>query len=83
MITKFVGMKEFRANISAYTEQAKTMDIHFVVLRKNVPVLEIKPIDEKRFVLQKFAKEIKKARTEIKKGKTFTQNEIMKEFGLL
>lgn len=83
MITKFIGMKEFRANISAYTERAKTMNIQFVILRKNVPVLEIKPIDEKKFVLEKLAKEIKKARSEVKKGKTFTQDEIMKEFGLL
>lgn len=83
MTTKFIGMKDFRTNISSYTKQAKKMNIQFIVLKKNIPVLEVKPIDEKTFALEKLAKEITKARLEIKQGKTYTQEEIMKEFGLL
>lgn len=83
MTTKFIGMKDFRANISSYTKQAKKMKIQFIILKKNIPVLEVKPIDEKTFALEKLAKEIAKARLEVKQGKTYTQNEIMKEFGLL
>lgn len=83
MTTQFVGLKEFRDNISGYTKKAKKMKIRFIILKKNVPVLEVKPIDEKEITLEKLAAEISEAREQIKAGKVYTQEEIMEELGLL
>lgn len=83
MTTQFIGLKDFRQNISGYTKKAKKMKIRFIILKKNVPVLEVKPIDEKEFTLEKLAAEIAEARAQVKAGKIYTQEEIMEELGLL
>jgi PHD/YefM family antitoxin component YafN of YafNO toxin-antitoxin module len=83
MTTKFVGMKDFRQNISKYTAQANSKKFKLIVLKKNVPVLEVTPIDEKDFAYTKLSKEIKKSEQEIKDGNSYTQEEVMMEFGLL
>lgn len=80
MTTKFVGMKDFRQNMSQYTKQANSKKIKFIVLKKNVPVLEINPIDEKEYVYTKLSKELDESEKQIKKGKFYTQEEVMKEF---
>lgn len=83
MTTQFLGLKEFRQNLSTYTKKAKIKNIRFIILKKNVPVLEVKPLDEKQFTLEKLAMEIAEARKQVKQGKVYTQEQIMKEFGLL
>ncbi|MBI5413325.1 hypothetical protein HZA42_03200 [Candidatus Peregrinibacteria bacterium] len=82
MTTKFIGMKEFRANIATYTKRAKELNVRFVIIKKNVPVLEVYPIDEKEFVLEKLKKDVAKAREQAMEGKVYTQKEILAEFGL-
>lgn len=83
MTTQFVGLKEFRQNLSGYTKKAKAQKIRYIVLRKNVPVLEVKALDGKEFALEKLAADIAEAREQVKRGEVYTQEEIMKEFGLL
>lgn len=82
MTTKLIGLKEFRQNIASFTKQAKIKNIRFIILKKNIPVLEVKAIDEKDFALEKLATEVKEARKQVKQGKIYTQKEIMNEFGL-
>ena len=82
MTTKFIGLKEFRQNLAGYTKEAKQKNIRFIILKKNVPVLEVKALDEKEFTLEKLAAEIADARKQVKEGKVYTQEQIMKEFGL-
>ena len=83
MTTKFVGMKDFRQNMSQYTAQANNKKIKFIVLKKNIPVLEINPIDEKEYAYTKLSKELDESEKQIKQGKSYTQEEVMNEFGLL
>lgn len=83
MTTQFVGIKDFRQNISTYMKKAKKMKIRFIILKKNIPVLEVKPLDEKMITLEKLAAEISEARDDIKHGHVYSQKQIMKEFGLL
>ena len=82
MTTQFVGLKEFRQNLSSYAKKAKAKKIRYIVLKKNVPLLEVKVLDEKEFVLEKLAADIAEAREQVKRGEVYTQEEIMKEFGL-
>jgi len=82
MTTKLIGMKDFRENLASYTKKAQKEQIRFIILKKNVPVLEVKPIDEKEFAFEKLAAEIKEARAQVKRGEVYSQEQIMKEFGL-
>ena len=63
-------------------KQLKKKNIRFIILKKNIPVLEVKAIDEKEFAFEKLATEIQEARKEVKQGKVYTQEQIMNEFGL-
>ncbi len=83
MTTKFIGMKDFRQNMSKYTKESNEFKIKFIVLKKNVPVLEINPIDEKEYAYMKLSKELNEAEQQIKEGKSYTQEEVMLEFGLI
>ena len=82
MTTKLIGLKEFRQNIASFTKAARKKNIRFIVLKKNIPVLEVKAIDEKEFALEKLVTEIQQARKQVKQGKIYTQKQIMNEFGL-
>lgn len=48
-----------------------------------LPILEVTPIDKKTATLEKLAAEIAEAREQVKRGEVYTQEEIMKEFGLI
>jgi hypothetical protein len=69
--------------MSQYTVQANDKKIKFIVLKKNIPVLEIIPIDEKEYAYIKLSKELEESEKQIKDGKFYTQEEVMTEFGLL
>lgn len=82
MITKFIGMKEFRQNMATYVKATKK-GLRYVILKKNVPVLDVRPIDEKQFAMEKLSAELEEARNDVRAGRIYSQDEIMKEFGLL
>ena len=83
MTTKFIGMKDFRQNISGYTNEARIKNIRIIVMKKNVPVFEVNPIDEKEYAYLKLSEELSESEGQIKTGKSYTQEEVMAEFDLL
>lgn len=82
MVTKLIGIREFRQNLASYTRGAKK-GIRYVVLKKNVPVLQVMPIDEKEFALEQLRQDLEEAEQDIREGRVYSQEEIMREFGLL
>lgn len=82
MITRFVGMKEFRQNMTRYSEQSRKKKIRFIVLRKNRPILEVSPISEKDYAYLRLKKEFDEAENQIRSGDYLTHEEIRKELGL-
>jgi len=83
MTTKTVGLKEFRQNLSFYAKTAQENNINFIVLKKNIPILDVKPIDKKTLVMNKLAKEVKLARRQVKEGDLYTQKEVLKKFNII
>lgn len=83
MATKFIGFKEFRMNLTTITEEATKKGVRYIVLNKNTPVLEVKAISGKDVTLEQLMSEVAVARDQIKKGKVYTQEEIMNEFGII
>lgn len=76
-------MKDFRQNLASYTQSIQKGGIKYIVLKKNIPIIEIRAIDEKQIFADKFKRDLAKAEKEADQGKTYSQEEVMKEFGLL
>ncbi len=82
MNTKIIGLKEFRQNLSAYTKQVQSKKMRLIVLNKNIPLIEVKPVEEKEFILENLREEVAEARAEVKRGEVYTLDEIEKMLGL-
>lgn len=78
---QLVGMKAFRQNMASYANRARKLKKSFIVLRKNVPVFEVKPVDEKKLALQKLIEETKVSREQVKRGQVFTPEEVDRILG--
>ena len=78
MNTKFIGIKEFRQNISDYAKKARGLQTRFVVMSRNKPLFELKPFEKDETLDSLFA-EVKKAEQDIKAGHFYTHEEILKE----
>lgn len=83
MTIKTIGIKEFRQNITTIWKNAQKKKIKYIVMYHASPILEVTPIDKKTTALEKLAAEIAEAREQVKRGEVYTQEEIMKEFGLI
>ena len=79
MTTKIIGIKDFRAHISKYASQAQKGTVRYIVMNRNKPLFEIKPFIKNEGLESIFA-EIALAKEDIKKGKVYTQEDILKEF---
>ena len=80
--TKFIGMKEFRQNLAHYSKTSTKKNTRYIVLRKNIPVFEILPIDEKEYLSRKLEQELEEAMEDVRKGNIYTQEQILRELGL-
>ncbi len=81
MVTKFVGMKDFRDNMASYAKKSKK-GVKYIVLRKNIPVFELTPIDEKKFAMERLSAELEVAEADVRAGRVYTQEEMMEMLGL-
>ena len=76
MNTKLVGMKEFRNNISKYAQKAGKGDTRFVVMRRNIPLFELKPLSEEDGVYAKYVR----AKKDLAEGRVHSHDEIRNMF---
>lgn len=79
MTTKFIGIKEFRQNIS---KLSKKTDQRLVVLNRNTPVFEVKPLTGQDITLEKLAFDIQQGLDDAKAGRVYTQDQVESIFGL-
>jgi antitoxin (DNA-binding transcriptional repressor) of toxin-antitoxin stability system len=82
MNTKFVGIKDFRQNISDYARRARKGDARFVIMNRNKPLFEIKPFAEDVY-LDSFVASVLQAEAGVTKGNFRTEDEVMKELGVV
>ena len=82
MTTKFIGLKELRQNIFKISADIRSKNQRLIVLRKNVPFLEIKPITQKDVTLESLMLGLAEAEADIKAGRVYSQQEVEKMFGL-
>lgn len=82
MVTKMIGVKEFRQNIAEYYRQARKYDLRFIILNRNKPMFEVRPLTENDATLEKLALDVAQARAEYKKGKVYSSADVRALLGL-
>ncbi len=78
MYTKFIGIKDFRANISEYAKRARKGGTRYIVVNRNKPAFEVTPFDNDE-TLDTLFSDIAKAENDIKKRHFYTYDEVLKE----
>jgi antitoxin (DNA-binding transcriptional repressor) of toxin-antitoxin stability system len=82
MPTTFVGMKELRQNMARISQRATKRRERVIVLRKNKPVFELRPLSAESALVETFRQSIEEARADVKAGRTRTLEEVEKRLGL-
>jgi hypothetical protein len=82
MITKLIGIREFRQNITNLHKKSRKNNWRFIVLNRNQPVFKVEPLNKKDTILEKLAFDIKEARKDVKNGKVYDFEVVAKELGL-
>ncbi len=79
-IEKFIhiGAKEFRANMHKYSEQARKKGCSLLVMKKNKPIFEVKPLTPKEKFYQELEILAEKARKDLKEGKAYSSAQVLK-----
>jgi len=80
MTTKFIGVKDLRQNMAKITKDAQKNNERIIVLRKNQPIFELRPLSNKDIYKESFIEDIKEAISQAKKGEVYSQEDILKEF---
>lgn len=81
LITKTIGLKEFRNNITTLWKTAQKKNIRYIVMHHSRPVFEVNPLTGDDILIQ-LAADIAKARLAAKQGRVHTQAAVLKRLGL-
>ena len=82
MTTRFVGIKELRQNMAKMANQALKKKERLIVLRKNVPVFELRPLSKQDATLERLLLDLQEAEDDVKAGRLHSQEEVEKMLGL-
>jgi hypothetical protein len=79
MTTRTIGIKEFRQNISKFSQQK---DVVYIVMNHLKPVFKVEPIDEDQLILENFADQIDRGLKESVKRKGVSSKVLRKRLKL-
>ena len=82
MTTKLIGLKKFRQNMAKYSDEARRKKHRLIILKKNEPIFELKPLSKKDAAMERLLADIKEAQEDVKNGDVYSQEEMEKLFGL-
>ncbi len=82
MTTRFVGVKELRQSMSKITKLAQKKNERIIVLRKNKPIFELRPLSGEDALVESFRRDIEEAREQVKRGEVYSQEQVEKILGL-
>lgn len=82
MNTKFIGIKDFRQNMALYAKEARAKKSRLVVMSRNTPLFALEPFDEDESYESLYNK-VTKAKADVAAGRTYSQEKIMREFGVV
>jgi len=79
MNMQFVGIKEFRQDISGFVKKARAKNARYVIMNRNTPLFEITPFAEKEN-MSSLLKAIMEGKEDARAGRVHTERAILKEF---
>ena len=79
MNTTFVGIKDFRQDISGYAKKARNAKMRFVIMNRNKPLFEVTPFAEDE-TMDSLFNAVLAAKEDVRKGRVYTQDQILAEF---
>ena len=82
MNTKFIGIKDFRQNIAEYAKKAQAQKSRYIIMNRNKPLFEITPFEEGENY-DSLYNDVMKAKADVANGNFYTQEEILKKFGVV
>lgn len=82
MTTRFIGVKEFRRTLTSVANRARAKRERYIVLRKNEPIFELRPLSKKDATLEKLARDLAEAEADVRAGRVYTQKQVEKMLGL-
>ena len=83
MTTKMIGVKEFRQNMARFSDEARRKNQRLIILRKNEPIFELKPLSKEDVILEKLIMDVDDALDDMKNNKIYSHQEIKSLFGLV
>jgi len=75
-------MKQLRQNMAKISDQAHKNNVRLVVLRKNEPIFELRPLSGSDSLAESFRRDIEEARADIRAMRVYSQKDIKKKLGL-
>jgi len=82
MNTKFIGVKHFRQNMAKIAGEARKKGERIIILRKNRPLFELRPISNEDALVEILKRDIDEARADKKAGRVKSAAEVAEMFGL-
>ena len=82
MATRFVGIKELRQNMAQITQRSSKKKERLIILRKNEPLFELRPLSGKDVFENRLLLDLKQAEKEVKQGKSISLDEATQQLGL-
>ncbi|HEX9503220.1 MAG TPA: hypothetical protein VF974_02760 [Patescibacteria group bacterium] len=82
MTTKFIGVKEFRQNLAKIANNSRQNNQRLIILNRNVPIFEVRPLSHKDFTLESLALGIQQGLDDAKAGRVYSQAQIESMLGL-
>ena len=76
MKTKLIGIKQFRRDLTKITKEARTKNVHFIVMRHSVPMFRVSPMTRKELELEQLKADIAEARAQARRGEGYTSDEV-------
>jgi len=82
MTTRFIGIKELRQNMAQITQRSSKKKERLIVLRKNEPLFELRPLSGKDVFENRLLVNLKVAEVDAKKGKSSSLVDVAQRLGL-
>ena len=82
MTTRFIGVKEFRQNLAKIAKHSKQNNQRLVILNRNIPIFEVRPLSHKDFTLESLALGIQQGLDDAKAGRVYSQAQVESMLGL-
>lgn len=68
--------------MSRISSEALKKHQRLIVLRKNEPIFELRPLSKKEKTMEQVLRDVERGREDVRAGRVYTSEQIMKKLGL-